>query len=123
MNDIRAQQIEALQAAKDYIPKLRNGIQNLYKELTQERLEDTDEYLNKVIEGVNWVIQVFNGTRDVINEKEEHIQKDIINDSVLKLNDALREKDDAKTADILLHEIAPFLQQMELTCGRIVGAN
>lgn len=123
MEENRKEIEEALVAVVEYIPKLRNGIQNVYGELTQERFEDTDAYLNSIIQGINWVIEVYNPTRDVVNESGIAIDKDKVNQSILSLNDALIEKSDLNTARVLMEEILPFLQCFEDAARAVVGAN
>lgn len=123
MQDNEQEMLEALEMAVDYIPKLYNGIQKVCVELTEERYEDTDEFLGKIVQGINWIIEVFNATREVINESEQYIHKDKVNQSVLRLNDALMEKDDHMIAEILSEEFVPFLQNMEMICRQRVGAN
>lgn len=123
MQDNEQEMLEALEMAVDYIPKLYNGIQKVCEELTGERYEDTDEFLGKIVQGINWIIEVFNATKEVIKESAQYIHKDTVNQSVLRLNDALMAKDDNMIAEVLSEEFVPFLQNMEMVCRQKVGAN
>jgi DNA-binding FrmR family transcriptional regulator len=113
MDDYRQQQIEALQVAHEYSAKLVNGITNVTGELRGNRLLDTDRYLDEVVKGINWVIEIVNRTMDVINEKEVRIEKEQVNESVKALGDALSKKDDALIADALEGGVLEFIRQIE----------
>ena len=60
-NNIKDDQIEALETLADYIPKLIGGIDTVKAELRGERKPDTDEYLKMIIDGINWVLGIVNG--------------------------------------------------------------
>lgn len=113
MQDIRNEQLEALSVMVDYIPKLKKGMTGVAAELSGERLADTDEYLIKIIQGLNWVIEVLNGTLSLINEKELRFDKDRINNIILGFGDAYRAKDDAKLALLLTNDLKDFVDRLE----------
>lgn len=112
MEDIRAQQIEAIQVLGEYAVKLVKGIDNVTAELNGEKLADTEEYLKEIVKGINWSIEVVNGTMSLINEKEEIIDKQAVNKTMLDLSDALKTKDDAKTAEVLSSQVKPFVEKL-----------
>lgn len=118
MDDYRQQQVEALQVVHEYSAKLINGINNVVTELEGNKLEDTDLYLEEVVKGINWVIEVVNRTMDVINEKEVLIDKASVNVAVQELGDALSKKEDALIANTLKGGILEFVVQVEkVTAG------
>lgn len=123
MNELRIQQVEALEAALEYSKKLSNGIKNVSEELKGNRQPDTDEYLNQVINGLNWVIEVVNGTMSLLNEKEEVFVKEDVNTTVGKLSEALQAKDDAAIADILENGVLAFVDKLTVAAEAVVGAN
>ena len=45
------------------------------KELSGERLDDTDNFVKGIIDAMNWEIEVMNGTMSVLNENEVQIEK------------------------------------------------
>jgi hypothetical protein len=59
--------------------------------------------------GFNWVIEVFNGTRDYINAEKVRIDKDAVNEKIVELSKSLKEKDDLKAAELIETAIIPFL--------------
>lgn len=118
MDDYRQQQIEALQVVHEYSVKLIKGIESVTEELAGNRLLDTDTYLDEVVKGINWTIEVVNRTMDVINEKEVLIDKEKVNEAVKALGEALSKKEDALIASALKGGILEFVQQVEkVTAG------
>lgn len=120
MEDIRNEQIEALRVMVEYIPKLKKGMTTVAAELSGERLPDTDVYLVKVIEGLNWVIEVLNGTLSLINEKETRLDKGKINESAIAFSSAYKAKDDAEMALLLNTELADFVNSFEQTAQELI---
>lgn len=101
MEDLKQQQLEALEVASNYCKKLITGIENIINELTSQKHSDTDEYLKHIISGINWTIEIFNGTKELINQDLIVIDKEIVNNSVVALNDAVIANDDQKIASCL----------------------
>lgn len=114
MNDnLREQQIEAIEVYLEYNKKLMNSINMLLSELREERKEDTDEFQKKIIEGLNWEIQILNGTLSLINQEEERINKNEVNQQILKLGEALKTEEDKKIADSFENDILPQFGKIE----------
>ena len=94
MENVRAEQIEALEVFCGYNEKFVQNIRTIITELEGDRKEDTDRFLENIIKGINWEIGVLNGVMPLINEKEERIQKEEFNSNILRLSQALEGKDD-----------------------------
>lgn len=109
MEDMRAQKTEALIVAKEYIEKLIPGMKTLCQELQGERKDDTDDFQKQCIDGFNWIIEIYNRTSDVINADAEHIEKDELNSKIMKLSEALKNKNDIDISESLEQDIIPFL--------------
>ena len=119
MVENREEKLEALKVAADYCKRLEKGIETLTKELRGEKLPDTGEYLKTVVNGLNWIIEVYNATSDLVNEKENIIDKDTVNEQTTKLNTALKQNDDTLTADTLENGIVPFLKKLQNAAEQI----
>lgn len=106
-DNFRQQQIEALEALKDYNIRLVNSMKIIITELREERKEDTDIFQEKIIDGINWEIEVLNGTLSLINEKKERINKVEINKNILELGNAIKSGNDLLIADVFEKDIIP----------------
>lgn len=108
MEDNRKEQIEALETLTEFNDRLVNNMQIIVKELSGNRLEDTDKFLKSILDAINWEIQVVNGTMEVLNEGKERVNKETFNDAVVALSDAVKENDDAKMAEAFTAIIPVF---------------
>ena len=52
-NELRQQQIEALKTLYDYNKRLIYAIPQLTEELNEDKKPDTEEYQQKIVEGLN----------------------------------------------------------------------
>lgn len=112
-NNLKLQQIEAIEVYLEYNKKLMNSINMLLSELRENRKEDTDEFQKKIIEGLNWEIGILNGTLSLINQEEEKINKNEVNQQILKLGEALKTGEDKKIADSFEKDILPEFEKIE----------
>lgn len=108
MEDNRKEQMEALETLTEFNDRLVNNMQIIVKELSGNRLEDTDKFLKSILDAMNWEIQVVNGTMEVLNEGRERVNKETFNDAVVALSDAVKENDDAKMAEAFTAIIPVF---------------
>lgn len=99
MEDKRLEQVEALETLAGFNERLLKNLPILIKELSEERLEDTDKFLNDVIKAINWEIEVVNLTLDVLNEGKERVSKEVMNEKIIALSDAIKAKDDTAMAE------------------------
>ena len=112
-DNLKAQQIEAIEVYLEYNKKLMNSIKMLLSELRGNRKEDTDEFQKKITEGLNWEIQILNGTLSLLNQKEEKINKNEVNQQILKSGEALKIGEDKKIADSFEKDILPEFTKIE----------
>ena len=78
MEDIRKEQKEALQTLMEFNEKLVKNMNIIIKELTGNRLDDTDNFLQGIVDAINWEVQVVNGTIDMLNSGKERINNDAL---------------------------------------------
>jgi hypothetical protein len=109
MDDLLTQQIEALGVVAPYCAKIERAIDNVIGELNGNRLDDTDVYINSIQNGLNWIIEVYNGTRDLVNKDSVVIEKDDVNKTIAKMNEAMKAKDDAALAESFA-EVKKFVE-------------
>lgn len=108
MADNRQEQIEALEVLVEFNERLVKNMTIIVKELSGERLDDTDKFLKSIIDAINWEIQVINGTMEVLNDGTERINKDEFNKIIVALGEAVAAKDDAKMAEEFKKVIPAF---------------
>lgn len=120
MNEIREQQIEALEAMIDYSKKLTPALEEIITELKGETKEDTKEYLDYILKGLNWFIQVVNGTKSVLDEAGEAFEKDEVNGAVINLNNALEKEDNLELSEILENRFLPFVLNVTKIAEKLV---
>ena len=113
MEDNRREEKEALKALVEYSPKLLKGMQAVIEELKGNRQADTDEYLMSVIKGMNWEIQILNGTMEYLNEAEQLIDKSEANNLFIAFSNTFQEKKDAAIAAQLEERMIPFFTKLE----------
>ena len=101
MEDNRQEQIEALEILVEFNEKIIHNLPILVKELSGERLDDTDAFLKNILDAMNWEISVMNGTLALLNEKEERIDKEAFNNCIIAISDAYKAKNDAKLAEAI----------------------
>lgn len=99
MEDARKEQLEALEVLTEFNERLVKNMNIIVKELSGERLDDTDKFLKSIVDAINWEIQVVNGTMEVLNDGKERVNKESFNAAVVALSQAIGENDDAKMAE------------------------
>lgn len=107
---------ELISYSDDLIPAL----QMLIKELRGSKLEDTTDFLNEVITGINWEIEVYNQCAAVINERSSYIDRKTMITAVKTLGMSLSDGDSEVVADCLETDFIPFLNKLALACKLVV---
>lgn len=123
MSDNRKEQVEALQAMLEYNPRLMNAMKSLTAELLEDRQPDTDEYLLAVVKGMNWEIEILNGTREVIDEQDIVLDRDEINEMFVEFNDAYQRKDDIAMGLLYRDKLIAFFEKYEQAARNVVESN
>ena len=113
MDHLQEEKKEALKTAGEYLEKLIPGIGTLCGELRGDRKPDTDEFLQKCIDGLNWVIEIYNRITDVVDMEKIHTEKQELNAKLIELGAAIRDREDEKIANILEDAVVPFLSDLK----------
>ncbi len=104
----REEQKEALETLVEFNERLVKNMKIIVKELSGERLDDTDKFLKSIVDAINWEVQVMNGTMELLNEGKNRINKESFNEKIIALSNALKEKDDVKQAKAIENLISEF---------------
>lgn len=125
MSEIKAAdpaQVEALQALTEYSPRFLNSLKAVHDELVIERKPDTDEFLDAVIKGMNWEIEVYNGTRELF-EGNSALDKDKANQAFVDFSAAFKRHDDNEMGRLLRELIIPFFTALEGAAISVIADN
>ena len=106
--------------AVPYCAKISNALNNLMEELNGHRQPDTDEYMKSTLNGLNWIVEVYNGTKDLINKDSVVINKEEVNKSVLALNAANNANDDAARVEAL-KGLKAFVDTFSAQAGKVIA--
>ena len=120
MEENRLEQKEALQTLVEFNERLVKNMNIIVKELSGQRLDDTDKFLKGILDAVNWEVQVMNGTMELLNEGKERINKEEFNNKILELSKALKAKDDAKQAEAI-RDLIPAFESLEEAAKEVIA--
>lgn len=112
MEEKRAEQLEALETLAEFNERVLKNIPILVKELSGERLDDTDKFQKGIVDAINWEIEVLNGTMEVLNDGAERISKDEVNEKIVALSEGLKSGEDAKLAEAF-EGLLPVLKKLD----------
>lgn len=115
----RELQAEVLQELITLNEGVVKNMKIIEKEFGGQRLDDTDAFLNGIIEGLNWEIQAVNGTLNLLNEKEENVSKSEFESSVQKLNEAVQHRNDEELQKAVQNFI-PVLENLGEAAKRAI---
>ena len=120
MEDRVTLQKETMQELLSYSDNLILALQTLIEELRHNVQEDTPDFLNEVITGINWEIEVYNQCADLINEKTSYIDKKAMITAVKNLGFSLTSGNQEMVADCLEGDFLPFLNKLALACKMVL---
>ena len=110
MEDNRKEQMEALEVLTDFNGRLVKNMTIIVKELSGERLDDTDKFLKSIVDG----------TIELLNDGKERINKEEFNRAIVSLNDAISAKEDAKMAEEF-KKVIPVFGQLGEAAKEVIG--
>ncbi|SFL22304.1 hypothetical protein [Halanaerobium salsuginis] len=81
---------ETLKEAEDYLPKLKNALNNSAELFKNGKEADASDLLDKTLEGIQWYLEVINGIMSLIdNEELKDKSNKILSDFTQALNRAM----------------------------------
>lgn len=120
MEDNRKEQLEALEVLGEFNERLIKNMKIIVKELSGQRLDDTDKFLKSIVDAINWEIQVVNGTLDVLNEGRKRLNKEKFNAEVIALSKAINKNNDAEMAEEF-GKIIPVFEQLGASIKEVIA--
>ena len=109
--DNRQEQIEALEVMAEFNERVLKNMRILIKELSGARLDDTNKFIQSIVDAMNWEIEVMNGTMTLLNEGKERINKEDFNAHVVAVANAINAKDDAMMAEAFTN-VLPYFEKL-----------
>lgn len=116
----REEQKEALETLVEFNQRLVKNMNIIIKELEGERLDDTDKFLNGIVNAINWEVQVMNGTMSLLNDGRERIDKEAFNKKILDLASAIQKNDDTKQAEAI-QNLIPEFEKLENAAKEVIS--
>lgn len=120
MDEREQLQREVLQELIRYSEKMIPAVQTIIEELRGNEQADTGEFLNEVINGINWEIEVYNQCAALINTQSSYIDKKQMIVAVTNLGQSLGSGDNQKVADCFEEDFLPFLNKLALAAKMVV---
>lgn len=108
MESMRDEQREVIGTLMEFNERLLKNMKIIVKELSGKRLDDTDNFLNAIVDAMNWEISVVNGTSELLNEGKERVNKEAFNEKISQFAKALETKEDEKMAEAIQMLIPEF---------------
>ena len=118
MDEYRQQQIEVLKEALPYSEKHIGAIEKVSDELAGVPFPETHDAVNVIIEGLNWLFEVYNGTKDIIEAGA--VDEDDAYSGVLELSEAVK-VDDVVAVSIVLVRLSTFVKQLHDAGSRLIN--
>ena len=114
MDDYRQQQMDVLKEAVPYSEKLIGAIEKVSDELAGVPFPETHDAVNVIIEGLNWLFEVYNGTKaGAVDEAEA-------NSGVKELSEAVKADDDVAVSKALVR-LSTFVKQLHDAGSRLIN--
>ena len=119
MEDNRKEQVEALEVLTEFNQRLVKNIGIVIKELSGQRLDDTDNFIRGITDAMNWEIQVMNGTMDLLNEGKQRVDKEAFNERITALSAAINSKEDDRMAEAF-QAILPYFENLGKSAAEVI---
>lgn len=107
---------ETLTQTEDYLPKLKDALNNSATKFKEDQVEAAADILDKTLEGLEWYLEVINGIISLINKQElKDKGNKILKDFTQALNRsmvALQNEDFDYLADLLEVEMVEYLDKL-----------
>jgi hypothetical protein len=107
---------ETLKEAENYLPKLKNALNNSAELFKKSKEADASDLLDKTLEGIQWYLEVINGVISLIdNEELKDKGNKILSDFTQALNRAmvaLQNEDYDYLGDLLEVEMVEYIDKL-----------
>lgn len=105
-----SEKIETLRTASEYILNLKSGIKTASENFQNGNEEEGNNLVPLIADGINWVTQVLELTKDV---HKEEVNFDELNNKLEEIVEAIEFRDFILVGDLFQYEILPEVENME----------
>lgn len=112
------EKIEVLITANEYLNNLEQGIDQLVEAFEKEDYNKGCSIISLVAEGIGWITDVINLTKDI------HVETIEINEIDKKLEEiveAIENEDYVLIGDLFKYEISPIIKNIHQQVGKLVA--
>lgn len=115
MND---EKIEALITANEYLNNLEGGIYQVVEAFQQEDENKGCSLIPLIADGIKWIVDVVNLTRDI---QKEDIDISQIDEKLEELVEAIENEDYILVGDLFEYEVLPIIEEVHKKIRYIVA--
>lgn len=112
------EKIEVLITANEYLSNLQQGIDKLVEAFEEEDYNKGCSLISLVSEGIGWVTDVINLTKDI---QVETIKIDEIDEKLEEVVEAIENEDYVLIGDLFKYEIAPIIKNIHKKVSKLVA--
>lgn len=102
---MKAKLLDILETMNTYIPKLINATDEISEKIDAGDQVNAFNILNDYIEGLAWVIDAINAIQSVDGSYLKEVKVTDLNEKLLEMEEALKNKDNILLSDLLQYEI------------------
>ncbi|KYN77468.1 hypothetical protein A0J52_11515 [Clostridium sporogenes] len=103
---LQEQQIEALETANEYIPKLINGINMCIDSVKDGKQDEALNLLSYIVEGIEWLNEVARLTKDI---QKTNVDEEMMREKLEEISNCVDKKEYDRIFHILKDEILSIL--------------
>lgn len=118
MDEMRKQQLEVLQDAVPYSERVLAAIDEAVEQL-QNGVNDAG-FIKQVIEAINWILEVYNGTKSLVNQDGTAVDEELAKNGVAALERAERFKDNIGKAEAIYY-IGLFIKNFHDVASELIA--
>ncbi|MEW9093542.1 MAG: hypothetical protein AB2417_00550 [Clostridiaceae bacterium] len=107
---LQEQQVEALKTADEYIVKLISGINICIDNIKENKKDEAMDLISYIVDGIEWLNEVAKLTKDI---QKENMNEEIMKEQLQKIPKYLNIEDYNKISKLLYKEILPLLSTWE----------
>lgn len=112
------EQIEVLRTANEYLNNLENGICQLVEAFQQEDNNKGCSLIPLIADGIKWVVDIVNLTRD---SQSTFIDISMLDEKLDEVVEAIENEDYILVGDLFNYEILPIVKDIHYNIAEIVA--